>query len=115
MLKPISAVAAVLVASALVVPTVSNAAAIDSVRVSFADLNLGTEDGASALERRIAYAAETVCDVGRSFELAQIQASNACHDDALARVQPAFASAVNAAKTGTVTVLDATALIVTAQ
>jgi UrcA family protein len=115
MLKPFSAVAAVLAASVLVLPTVSNAAPVDSVRVSYADLNLGTDDGASALERRLTYAAETVCDVGRSQELAQVQASNACHDEAIARVQPAFASAVNAAKKGTVTVLDAAALIVTAQ
>ena len=114
-MKTIPALAALVVASALVVPTVSHAETADSVRVSYADLDLGSAAGRDRLQRRIGYAAETVCDVGRSIEVAHVAASNSCRSDAIAQVQPAFAAAVNAARRGTVTVLDAAALIVTAQ
>ena len=42
MLKPTLAFAAILVASALLTPTVSQAAETNSVRVSYADLNLAS-------------------------------------------------------------------------
>jgi UrcA family protein len=115
MLKTIPALAAIVVASALVVPTVSHAATADSVRVSYADLDLGSAVGQDRLQRRIAYAAETVCEVGRSLEVAHIAASNSCRSDAIAKVRPTYEAAVNSARRGTVTVLDAAALIVTAQ
>jgi len=115
MLKTIPALAALVVATALVVPTVSHAAAPDAMTVSYADLDLGSATGQDRLQRRIGYAAETVCEVGRSIEVARVAASNGCRADAIANVRPAFEAAVNAARRGTVTVLDAAALIVTAR
>ena len=64
MLKPIAAFGALVVASALVVPTVSQAAASNSVRVSYADLNLASAQGQSSLVHRIAFAARTVSAPG---------------------------------------------------
>ncbi len=43
-----------------------------------------------------------------------MNAARACRNETLASVQPAFDAAVNAARRGTVTVLE-TALVVTAQ
>ena len=64
MLKTLPALAALAVATALVVPTVSQAAETTSVRVSYADLNLGTDFGQNRLQRRIAFAASQVCGTG---------------------------------------------------
>lgn len=114
-MKSIPAVAALAAAAALVVPTVGEAASPDSVRVSYADLNLGAIDGQQRLLHRLAYAADTVCEVGLSQEVARSSAARICRDGAMARVQPAYRAALNDARNGTVTVLDAAALIVTAQ
>jgi UrcA family protein len=115
MLKAITAFAAVFVASSLVLPTISQAAESNSVRVSYADLNLASDPGQRTLEHRIVRAAKIVCvyDDGKDVDLA-IE-TNACRSDAVARVQPAYAAAVNAARRGSVTVMDAAALIVTAR
>ena len=61
MLKTISALAALAAASALVAPTVSQAEEPNSVRVSYADLNLASDLGQQTLQRRIANGARTVC------------------------------------------------------
>jgi hypothetical protein len=45
MLKPLSAIAAVLLATALVTPTVSQAQDVPSASVSYADLNLANAKG----------------------------------------------------------------------
>jgi UrcA family protein len=116
MLKTITAFAAVLVASSLVLPTVSQAAEPNSVRVTYADLNLASDFGQRSLEHRIVRAAKIVCvyDEGKDVRL-NIE-TNACRSDAIARVQPAYAAAVNAARRGTVTVIGgAASLIVTAR
>lgn len=115
MLKTITAFAAVLVATTLVLPTVSEAAEPNSVRVTFADLNLASGAGQRSLEHRIVRAARIVCvyDDGKDVDL-NIETS-ACRSDAVARAQPAYAAAVNAARRGSVTVMDGAALIVTAQ
>lgn len=115
MLKSISAVAAVLAATALVAPTVSQAAARESVRVSYADLNLGSDTGQRILGQRIDHAARTVCMVGKWRNLALVHATEECRDETIAAARPAFEAAVHDARRGTVTVLDAAALIVTAQ
>jgi UrcA family protein len=113
MLKTVTAFAALLVASTLVATTVSHAAEPDSMRVSYADLNLASATGQRTLENRIVRAARIVCvyDDSRDTDLA-IEV-NACRSDAVAGAQPAYTAAVNAARRGTVTVLDAAALIVT--
>ena len=114
MLKTVSAFAALAVASILVVPTVSQAAVSNSVRVSYADLNLASAPGEQILERRIANAARTVCEIEDSHELALASATNVCRGDAVAGAQQQLQAAVAAARRGTVTVLDGAALIVTA-
>ncbi len=114
MLRTVTAFAALLVASTLVVPTVSQAMEANSVRVSYADLNLTSGDDQRTLEHRIVRAAKIVCvfDDSRDQDLAT--ETNACRSDAIASAQPAFEAAINNAKRGSVTVLDAAALIVTA-
>ena len=114
MIKTLPAVAAFVVAGTLVVPTVSQAAETNSVRVSYADLNLASSLGQHTLQGRIAGAARVVCVIEDSREIALRRATNACRGDAIASAQPAYEAAVNAARRGTVTVLDAAALVVTA-
>ena len=115
MLKTITAFAAVIAATSLVLPTVAQAAESNSVRVTYADLNLASEFGQRSLEHRIIRAANIACvyDKGKDVDL-NIE-TNACRSDAIARVQPAYAAALNSARRGSVTVLDAASLIVTAQ
>jgi UrcA family protein len=114
MLKTLSAFAALTAAVALVVPTVSQAAEHTSIRVSYADLNLRTALAQTKLQRRIAYAAETVCDTTDPLNLAFARVVADCRTGAIADAQPAYAAALAAARHPSVTVLDATALIVTA-
>ena len=114
MLKTITAFAAVITATTLVFPTVGQATEPNSVRVTYADLNLASQAGQQTLQHRIVRAARIVCvyDDGRDVNL-NIE-TNACRGEAIARTQPAYAAAVNSARRGSVTVLDAAALIVTA-
>jgi UrcA family protein len=107
-------IAALAAAGTLVLPTVSQASESNSVRVSYADLNLASDAGAHALQGRIAFAARTVCEIEDSREIALANATNECRSDAVSRAQPAYEAAVSAARGGTVTVLDGAALIVTA-
>jgi UrcA family protein len=115
MLKALTAAAAIAVASLLVMPTVSQADEMNSVRVSYADLNLSSMQAQHTLQRRIAGAAREVCVIEDSREMALRNATNICRSDAVARAQPAYEAAVAAARRGSVTVIDAAALIVTAQ
>jgi UrcA family protein len=115
MSKPLIAAAAVLVATALVVPTVTQAAPTNSVRVSYADLNLASNNGRQVLQRRIVFGARIVCEIEDSKELALAAATNLCRHDAVEDAQPAYQAAVNRARHGTVEVLDGAALIVTAR
>jgi UrcA family protein len=115
MLKTIPTLAALAVAAVLVTPTVSQAAERQSVRVSYADLNLSTDFGKAKLQRRIGYAARLVCDTAAPLDLNFARAVDECRVGAVADAQPAFAAAVRKARRGTVEVLDAASLIVTAQ
>jgi UrcA family protein len=115
MLKTVTAFAALLVASTLVATTAGHAAESDSVRVSYADLNLASDTGQRILESRIVRAARIVCVYDDSRDLDLAPEVNACRSDAVADARPAYAAAVNAARRGTVTVLDAAALSVTAR
>ncbi|MFL6730507.1 MAG: UrcA family protein [Sphingomicrobium sp.] len=114
MLKPLLALAAVVTASAVVAPTVSQAATANSYRVSYADLNLASSNGRLVLQRRMAFGARVVCEIEDSREMALATATNACRSDAIDGSRPAYEAAVAAARRGTVRVLDSTALIVTA-
>ena len=115
MLRAIPAFAAVVAAAALVVPTVSQAAESNSMRVSYADLNLASDAGANVLQRRIGFAARVVCEIEDSRQLPLATATNLCRSDTIASVQPAYEAALASARHGTVTVGEAAALIVTAQ
>lgn len=115
MLKPILAAAAVIAASTLVGPTVSQAATTNSYRISYADLNLASDHGRQSLQRRIAFGARVVCEIEDSRELALAAATNVCRSDAVESARPAYEAAVASARRGTVEVLDSTALIITAR
>jgi UrcA family protein len=114
MFKTLPALAAIAVAGALLVPTLSQAAERDSVRVSYADLDLLSKIGQTRLERRIAFAAEMVCDTADTRDLAFGRAVKECRTGAVADAQPAFEAAVAAARNPSVTVLEAAALVVSA-
>jgi len=116
MMKPLSAIAAVLVATAVVAPTVGQAQETSSARVSYADLNLANDVAQQTLRGRIKAAARTLCDArANPLELALVQQSATCFKGAIASAQPGYDAAVAAARRGSVTVLDGAALIVTAQ
>ena len=115
MFKALPALAALAIATALVVPTVSQAAERTSARVSYADLNLTTHFGQDKLQRRIAFAARTVCDTADARDVNFARVVSECRNGAISDAQPAFQAAVNNARTPSVEVLSAAALTVTAQ
>lgn len=112
MFKAFAAMAAVVAASTVVAPTVSQAETTNSVRVSYADLNLASQTGASVLERRIASAARVVCEIEDSRELALAQATNLCRNQAISDAQPAFHAALIAARNPSVTIIDASIAVI---
>jgi UrcA family protein len=120
MWKTITAVAALVIASALVLPTVSlaeefnSADQINSVAVSYADLNLTSKPGQFSLQRRMKNAARDVCVYEDSRDIQFASQVNGCRNSAISRAQPAYEAAVAAARRGSVTVIDAAALVVTA-
>lgn len=114
MLKMLPALVAVAAAAALVTPTVSQAQDTRSERVSYADLDLATGAGQAQLQRRIGFAAKSVCDAGSYTDLTMMPIVRACRQSAISGAQPAYHAAVAAAEhRGTVTVLDTASLIVT--
>jgi UrcA family protein len=113
MLKTLPAVAALVVASALVVPTVSQAAEQDSVRVTYADLNLASDFGQQRLQGRIAFAASVVCGPADHRDVPFLQAVGECRTATIADAQPSYQAAIRSARHGEVEVLGA-ALIITA-
>ena len=54
------------------------------VTVSYADLDLNTDTGKTRLEKRIAFAAETVCGPADTFNYQSRMATAACESDAIA-------------------------------
>jgi UrcA family protein len=114
MSKTLPALAALAVAAALVVPTVTQAAETDSVRVSYADLNLTSDFGQGKLQGRIAYAAQVVCGPADHRDVPFTQKVVECRKGTIADAQPAYLAAVASARHGTVEVLDGAALIITA-
>jgi UrcA family protein len=114
MLKTIPAFAALLVTSALVTPTVTQAQETRSARVSYADLNLASSAGQGRLQSRIAFAAWSVCDAGSYTDVVLMPIVQTCRSGAIAAAQPAYEAAVASARHGTVEVLGSAALIVAA-
>jgi UrcA family protein len=105
MMKTIPVLAALAATSLLIVPTVSRGAEPNSVRVSYADLNLASDAGASILSKRIVGAARVVCEIEDSRELPLAKATNACRNQAIAGAQPQYLAAVSAARHPTITVV----------
>lgn len=114
MQKAIPALAALAAAAMLVVPTVSQAAESNSVRVPYADLNLTSQVGRQVLEGRIVFAARVVCEIEDSRELALASATNLCRSEAIERARPAYEAAVANAVHPSVTVGSA-AIVVSAR
>jgi UrcA family protein len=59
-----------------------------SVKVSYADLNLGKQEGAKTLYRRLQQAAKRACDVGSLREegsVKRLTEARACYSDALSK------------------------------
>jgi UrcA family protein len=108
------AIAALAAAGALVVPTVSQANELSSTTISYADLNLASEAGATALQRRINVAARVVCGYEDSKQYDVVMATKVCRTGAVEGARPAYEEAVAAARHGTVTVGAAASLVVTA-
>src|SRR5436190_7039197 len=115
MLKIHPVLAALALTSVLVMPTVGHAADTSSVRISYADLNLASGLDRNRLQGRIAYAAEVVCGPADHRDVPFVQKVRECRTGTIADVQPSYTAAVNAARHGTVEVLDGAALIVTAR
>lgn len=115
MLKTLPALAALAMASALVIPTVSNAAEKASVRVSYADLNLTTGTGRTKLQHRVAFAARLVCDTASPLDLKFEREVQGCRSGAIAAAQPAVDAAIGKALHPSVEVLDGAALIISSQ
>jgi len=112
MFKAITAAALAVTALA---PGAANAATGTSVAVSYADLNLGSALGRNVLQHRITSAAADVCDYGKFQDISRMSAASNCRAGAIDAAQPAYEQAVASARRGTVTVLGAASLIVTAQ
>lgn len=58
---------------------------VKSVEVSYADLNLSTDQGAQALHQRIVYAARQVCPIYSNRDTTQLARNRQCVADAVAR------------------------------
>jgi UrcA family protein len=112
MLKTLSALAALLAASAIVMPTVSNAQDTVSVRVPYSDLNLASGTDQDRLKQRISNAAKYVCE-GDLRNIDAVSAVFTCRAEATAGARPAYEAAVaEATRHGTVTVLESASLTV---
>lgn len=113
MMKTLPALAAMAAASLLVVPTISRAADTDSVRVSYADLNLISPVDQARLQGRIVLAAEFVCGSADHRDVALGRMVGACRTGTVADARPAFEAAVAASRHPSVFVASAATLIVT--
>jgi len=110
------AAAALTAAVALVVPTVSQAAPLDSVTISYADLNLASPSGAEKLQQRITFAARVICGYEDTRQYDLVVATNTCRAGAIQGAQPAFDAAISAARHPSVIVGEAaTSLVVKAR
>ena len=83
--------------------------------VSYADLNLGSEKGQNRLHRRVAFAANLVCDTADARDFNWVRDVQLCRKGAIDGAQPAILAAINNARHPSVEVLQATALVVTAK
>ena len=78
------AAAALFGSAATGAPILVSANAAPSAHISYADLNLGSAQGATRLKGRIRAAAENLCAVGDDRTLEAYLEARACYDAALA-------------------------------
>ena len=114
MLKTFSPIAAAGVAATLAAGTPARADDTHSARVTYADLNLASPAGEQKLQHRVSFAARSVCDTDDVSDPEMTSAIQHCRVAAVASAQPAIRQAVEHARQPSVTVLEATSLIVTA-
>ena len=85
-----------LIASAvLAAACVSAAAAQETVRVGYADLNLNSPEGAAAFMRRIDHAVDKVCGPAPRMVLDRAAAAQACREQLRAELQGQVQQAMN--------------------
>src|SRR5215217_3162673 len=118
MLKAITALGAIAVASALLVPTASLAGTVSGAEVvtasvSYGDLNLSHSRGVSSLKYRINGAAQSLCGASVRYELMEGPERRACVTGAVASAQPAFDAAVGASRRGSVIISSGASLLIT--
>jgi UrcA family protein len=96
-MKTIFAIAATLIAASQA--TVVFAQSIETIKVSYSDLNIHSPEGAVKLDRRIGNAARIVCGHDSAFDLKSRAAAARCETKARneARAQIASLTAVNLA------------------
>jgi UrcA family protein len=69
-----------------------------TAHVQFKDLDLASSIGRATLDRRIAAAARSVCDVRGERELARLMASKSCYETALASTRTQVATLIARAR-----------------
>jgi len=115
MLKAITALGAIAVASALFVPTASLASPMDAELVTasvyYGDLNLSHQGDVNALRYRIKGTAQSLCGSSFRYELVNGVGRKVCVTDAVASAQPAFDAAVGAARRGSVTIIGSSLIV----
>ena len=87
-----AAVAAMIANVAAITPAFSQP--IESVEISYHDLNLASAAGRNVLDRRIAGAAAQLCGQARAVELTWNAAVQTCHAETIASTQPQRDAAV---------------------
>lgn len=100
--------------SAVLVPAIALADETHAVRISYADLDLVSTVGQLKLQHRIAFAAMSVCNTADVPDPAMTHIVTECRRGAIADARPAYDAAVSRAQHPSVTVLEATTLVVAA-
>jgi len=120
MLKAITALGAIAVASALLVPTASLAGTVSGAEVvtasvSYGDLNLSHSKDVSRLRYRITSAAQSLCGSRLRYEVIDGVERWTCVAGAVASAKPAFDTAVGSARRGSVIITSGASLLITAR
>lgn len=85
----------------------------NSVLVSFGDLNLNSERGIQVLDRRIRFAAETVCGGQAESNVMFGGPSRQCQRETIARVAPIRSRILAAARSGDTSRFASATLVIT--
>lgn len=72
--------------------------ALPTIRVSYSDLNLLSEEGRDSLNRRVGSAVHTLCPKTGVMHLADVTRMNSCRDFAWSGARPQIASVIQSAR-----------------